>query len=147
MSKQFSEITRVQIPAILHLTRLGYTYLPVIDDYDHKTNILTDIFTNKIKQLNPKAKKQEIKILLDTLIRVANNDDLGREFYKLINNTNGLKIIDFDNPENNDWHCTAEFTCKDENSGENFRPDITCFINGLPLAFIEVKIPNNKDGI
>ena len=147
MSKQFSEATRVQIPAILHLMRLGYAYLPTIDHYDRKTNILTDVFKRKVKELNPEASQKDIDLLLDTLVRIADNDDLGREFYKVINATSGLRVIDFDNPNNNDWHCTAEFTCKNEDSGDNFRPDITCFVNGLPLAFIEVKIPNNKDGI
>lgn len=147
MSKQFSEATRVQIPALLHLTRLGYEYLPKIDEYDPKTNILVDVFKAAVKRLNPNATEQEINILLDTLVRIADNDDLGREFYQKINATSGLKVIDFDNPSNNAWHCTAEFTCKNMESGDNFRPDITCFVNGLPLAFIEVKIPNNKDGI
>lgn len=147
MSKQFSEATRVQVPAILHLTRLGYTYLPDIVQYDSRTNILTDIFSNAVKRLNPGITDQEILLLIDKLARIAKNDDLGREFYKNINDTSGIKLIDFDNADNNDWHCTAEFTCKDEASGDNFRPDITCFVNGLPLAFIEVKVPNNKDGI
>ena len=147
MSRQFSEATRVQIPAILHLTRLGYTYIPQVEIYDDKTNILTDVFKRKVKEFNPNATEQEISILLDKLIRIANNDDLGREFYKIINATSGIKIIDFDNPDRNEWNCTAEFTCKNEDSGDNFRPDITCFVNGLPLVFIEVKIPNNKDGI
>ncbi len=39
MAKLFTEATRVQIPAILHLMRLGYKYLPVVGEYDHKTNI------------------------------------------------------------------------------------------------------------
>ena len=147
MSKQFSETTRVQIPAILHLTRLGYEYLPKIDEYDPQTNILVNVFKASVKRLNLNATEQQINILLDTLIRIANNDDLGREFYQKINATSGLKVIDFDNPSNNVWHCTDEFTCKNMESGDNFRPDITCFVNGLPLAFIEVKIPNNKDGI
>jgi type I restriction enzyme R subunit len=147
MSKQFSEATRVQIPALLHLTRLGYEYLPIINNYDPKTNILVDVFKAAVKRLNPNATEQEINILLDTLVRIADNDDLGREFYQKINATNGLKVIDFDNLSNNVWQCTAEFTCKNMDSGDNFRPDITCFVNGLPLAFIEVKIPNNKDGI
>ena len=147
MSKQFSEATRVQIPAILHLMRLGYAYLPTIDHYDHKTNILTDVFKRKVKELNTGVSQKDVDLLLDTLVRIADNDDLGREFYKVINATSGLRVIDFDNPNNNDWHCTAEFTCKNEDSGDNFRPDITCFVNGLPLAVIEVKIPNNKDGI
>src|SRR5690606_7895027 len=30
---------------------------------------------------------------------------------------------------------------------EEFRPDITLLINGMPLVFIEVKKPNNREGI
>ncbi len=58
MSRQFSEATRVQIPAILHLTRLGYTYIPQVEIYDNKTNILTDIFKRKVKEFNPNATEQ-----------------------------------------------------------------------------------------
>ena len=48
MSKGFNENTRVQVPAILHLTRLGYTYIGKIyeenagEQYDSETNILID---------------------------------------------------------------------------------------------------------
>lgn len=101
MSKQFSEATRVQIPAILHLTRLGYQYLPDVGNYDPKTNILIDVFKGAVKRLNPTATDTDIKILLDTLIRISNNDDLGREFYNKINATSGLKVIDFESLKNN----------------------------------------------
>jgi type I restriction enzyme R subunit len=30
---------------------------------------------------------------------------------------------------------------------EEFRPDITVLINGMPLVFIEVKKPNNREGV
>ena len=53
MAKLFTEATRVQIPAILHLMRLGYKYLPVVTEYDHKTNILTDVFKECVQKLNP----------------------------------------------------------------------------------------------
>lgn len=55
------------------------------------------------------------------------------------------KLIDFENLGNNAFHYTAEFTCK--RAQDEFRPDITLFINGLPLVFIEVKKPNNHDGM
>lgn len=56
-----------------------------------------------------------------------------------------IKLIDYENPNNNVYHCTAEFTCK--NGQDEFRPDITLFVNGLPLVFIEVKKPNNHGGM
>ena len=51
----------------------------------------------------------------------------------------------FDNPLNHSFHFTAEFTCK--NGQDEFRPDITLFVNGLPLCFVEVKKPNNHGGM
>ena len=40
---------------------------------------------------------------------------------------------------------SASLTCK--NGDDEFRPDITLLINGMPLAFIEVKKPNNREGV
>lgn len=47
MSKLHNENTRVQVPAALHLCKLGYIYLDKIDSYDHSTNILTGIFLSQ----------------------------------------------------------------------------------------------------
>ena len=57
----------------------------------------------------------------------------------------GVQLIDFENFDNNDFKVVTELPCiKDD---EEFRPDITLLINGMPLVFIEVKKPNNLDGI
>lgn len=145
----FTEKTRVQVPATLHLCRLGYKYLPFINEseYDAKTNILKEVFVKAVQRLNPSVSETEIRDVLGELISKCSNDDLGREFYKRVTQNTGIRIIDFEHPENNDWHCTTEFTCENKDTSDNFRPDITCFINGLPLVFIEVKIPNNHNGI
>ena len=144
---KFNENTRVQVPAALHLCKLGYTYLDSITAYDTKTNILVDVFLNAVKRLNPQMLGSEVSLLLAKINTIANNDDLGREFYQLLSANSGIKLIDFENPDNNDWHVTTEFTCENEDTEDEFRPDITCFVNGLPLAFIEVKKPNNHEGI
>lgn len=142
----FCENTRVQVPATLHLCRLGYTFLDNITDYDHQTNILKDVFTRSVKRLNPNLTDAEANMQLHEVVRYAKNDDLGREFYQHISSISGVKLIDFENIDNNEWHVTTEFECKDEESDDSFRPDITCFVNGLPLAFIEVKKPNSQQG-
>lgn len=144
---KFNENTRVQVPAALHLCKLGYTYLDNITAYDTKTNILIDVFLNAVKRLNPRMSSSEASLLLSKINTIANNDDLGREFYQLLSANSGIKLIDFEYPDNNDWHVTTEFTCENEDTEDEFRPDITCFVNGLPLAFIEVKKPNNHEGI
>lgn len=147
MSRNFNENTRVQVPATLHLCKLGYTYLDKIDSYDHSTNILTNIFLSQLAKLNPSLSEQDCRNYLTKLIGCLNNEDLGKEFYSYLSTKSGIRLIDFDNPENNTWHVTTEFTCENEDTKDNFRPDITCFINGLPLAFIEVKKPNNHEGM
>lgn len=146
-NSNFNENTRVQVPAALHLCKLGYTYLDNICAYDTKTNILIDVFLDAVKRLNPGMSSQDASLLFAKIVNIADNDDLGREFYQLLLSNGGVKLIDFDNPDNNDWHVTTEFTCENKDTEDNFRPDITCFVNGLPLVFIEVKKPNNREGI
>ncbi|MGV2393334.1 UNVERIFIED_CONTAM: type I restriction endonuclease [Campylobacter lari] len=150
MKSNFNEETRVQIPALVHLTRLGYKYIDRIKEYqagrvyDVDTNILLDIFKQQFVKLNP----DKADLVDDILIELKNdlyNDDLGKSFYKKLVNPAPYKLIDFENPENNEFHATSEFTCKNEL--DEFRPDITLFINGLPLVFIEVKKPNNEGGL
>lgn len=144
---KFNENTRVQVPAALHLCKLGYTYLDIISEYDKRTNILNDIFFRSIKRLNSEISDLECVQLFDKITTILKNDDLGKEFYTMLSSNSGIKLIDYKNPDNNEWHVTTEFTCENEDTGDNFRPDITCFVNGLPLAFIEVKKPNNIEGI
>lgn len=145
----FNENTRVQVPAALHMVKLGYTYLDDNDImvYDHKTNILTDVFLRAVKRINPSVPGEDISTLYAKISNISDNEDLGREFYAILSSNSGIKLIDYDNPKNNEWHVTTEFTCHNDETDDEFRPDITCFINGMPLAFIEVKKPNNHEGI
>ena len=143
----FNENTRVQVPATLHLCKLGYTYLDDIDALDTQTNIIVDVFLEAVKRLNPGMSGSDVSILLSKIVSIANNDDLGKEFYQLLSANSGIKLMDFENPDNNVWHVTTELPCENKDTDDSFRPDITCFVNGLPLAFIEVKKPNNHEGI
>jgi type I restriction enzyme, R subunit len=142
----FNEDSRVKIPAILHLMRLGYHYIPRNQQHRaEETNIFSVIFKESISRINRDVSENEIDRLLDELTLKLDYDDLGRDFYKSLTSTSGIKIIDFNNFSNNSFHVTTELTCK--NGDEEFRPDITVLINGIPLVFIEVKKPNNKDGV
>ena len=148
--KQFSEATRVQMPAMVHLTRIGYKYFGKLSEdmrgivYDGDTNILLQVFENQFKKLNPGHEGEYIQVLKD-IRKELNDDDLGRGFYNRLKAVSPIKLIDYDNIGNNTFHFTAEFTCK--NGQDEFRPDITLFVNGLPLCFVEVKKPNNHGGI
>lgn len=146
----FNEATRVQMPALVHLTKLGYIYYGKISEemsgtvYEPDTNILIDVFTEQFGKLNPERAGEALQVLRD-IRQELDNDDLGRSFYSRLTSVSPVRLIDYDNPDNNVYHCTAEFTCK--NGQDEFRPDITLFINGLPLVFIEVKKPNNHGGM
>ncbi len=144
----FNENTRVKIPAILHLCRLGYQYLSLTGaKWDLNTNIFPDIFSSSIKSINSdkNLEDSDIKKLLEDISLCLDNEDLGEAFYKLLTGTSGIKLIDFNDFGKNSFHVVTELTYK--NGDDEFRPDITLLINGMPLAFVEVKKPNNHEGI
>ena len=144
----------------MHLIQMGYEYVslngvkkfdvPAVQ-FDPQTNILTEKFTEAFLSLNPDLEEADaIKKLKEIQDSLA-NDDLGREFfYKILQEPGVGRIIDLSNEDNfrnnNIFQVATEMTCGDKSS-DNFRPDITLFINGLPLAFIEVKKENNDTGI
>lgn len=141
-----NEDSRVKIPTILHLVRLGYGYLSLRgQSWDETTNIFTEIFYKSIKRLNPEFTDGDVKRLYDEVSLSLENEDLGKVFYEKLTATSGTKIIDFENFDNNTFNVVTELTYKKDD--DEFRPDIILLINGIPLAFIEVKKPNNKDGV
>ena len=147
---EHTENTRVKIPALVHLTRLGYKYLSLkeIKQYIHEnTNIFRNVFCESINKINKKnfSIEETDKIIAELEIQLS-NDDLGKAFYNiLINGFNGIKFIDFEDIDNNTFNVVTELTYK--NGEDEFRPDIIPLINGIPLSFIEVKKPNNREGI
>ena len=52
-----------------------------------------------------------------------------------------VRLIDFENPEQNDWLAVNQFVVI--NGQYQRRPDVVLFVNGLPLAVIELKAPGN----
>ncbi|MGL2909730.1 type I restriction endonuclease [Helicobacter pylori] len=138
----YNEITRVQVPALMYLAKLGYDFIPTNSkenkpNLDTATNILTNSFTKSFERLNPTKNAQET---LAEMKKRLNYDDLGKSFYEYLLKSEH-QIIDFDNPNNNLYEMMTELPYK------SFRPDITLFINGLPLVNIEVKQPLAGQGI
>ena len=163
--RNFNEDSRVKFPTIKHLMEMGYQYISfkglefnsegrkVIlkeEKVEPQTNILTDRLQQAYLKLNPNRSDEEFNRLLKKIIGVLNNDDLGKQFYQEILLNSDERIIDLSSTHNfinnNSFQITTELTCGDVNM-DNYRPDITLFINGLPLAFIEVKKENNTKGI
>jgi type I restriction enzyme R subunit len=144
----FNENTRVKIPAILHLCKLGYNYLSLSKaKCDESTNIFTDIFTESIIRINADTEMvgNDVKRVFENISLALDNEDLGEAFFNMLTATSGIKLVDYKDFKNNSFHVVTELTYK--NGEDEFRPDITLLVNGMPLAFIEVKKPNNYEGI
>ena len=54
-----------------------------------------------------------------------------------------VRVLDFDEPDANDWFAVNQFTVVENR--HNRRPDIVLFVNGLPLAVIELKNPVDEN--
>jgi type I restriction enzyme R subunit len=89
--------------------------------------------------------KKPIKKTYENICLALDNEDLGESFSNMLNATSGVKLIDYKEFNNNSFNVVTELTYK--NGDDEFRPDITLLINGMPLAFIEVKKPNNEEGV
>lgn len=148
------EDSRVKIPALVHFTRLGYTYMSIKDkecnvDYDGDTNIFYSQFLSAVNRINQtELTLEDAKKIIGELKIKLDNDDLGKSFFKILQSgIDGIKLIDFSDitGTKNDYIVVTELPY--ENGDDNFRPDIVVLINGMPLSFIEVKRQNNREGI
>ena len=147
---EFSENTRVKIPALVHATKLGYDYLSIKDNksqIEPRTNIFKNVFRDSLNRINNlELDDSDIDSIIDELCIALNNDDLGRSFYKiLLKGYKNIKLIDLECADNNTYNVVTELTYK--NGEDEIRPDVIMLINGMPLSFIEVKKPNNREGI
>ncbi|MGE6475993.1 type I restriction endonuclease, partial [Psychrobacter sp. NPDC078631] len=55
-----------------------------------------------------------------------------------------IALIDWNNIDNNSFHVTEELVVLNSEGTSSRRPDIVCFVNGLPLAVIEAKRPDSS---
>ena len=154
MNMIHNENSRVKIPALVQFSRLGYKYLSLKeytgkDLIDEDTNIFIDLLCAAINRINDlEYTLDDTRKLVNELKLILDNEDIGRSFYSvLLNGYKGIKLVDFNDTAGviNTFNVVTELTYK--NGADEFRPDIIPLLNGIPLAFVEVKKPNNKNGI
>lgn len=150
----FNEDTRVKIPATIQFMRLGYAYQSLKDvDLHTETRIAINRFKPAIERINGRTfSMEEIIAIIEEIHSVIKNNDMGRAFYRwLTHPQEKVRLIDFNNIDNNDFAVVDELTFGKEGTESekhgSFRPDVSILINGIPLAFLEVKRPNNEGGI
>ena len=145
----FNEDTRVKIPATIQFMRLGYDYLSLKDMNTHpETKIDIGRFHAALERLNERSfTPEETLSVIEDIHSVLKNNDMGKEFYHwLINPQGRVKLIDYSDISNNNFAVVDELWYGPQAKG-SFRPDINILVNGIPLAFLEVKKPNNEGGI
>lgn len=145
----FNEDSRVKLPAILQFRRLGYIYQSKKNQNIQKhNNIFVDVFKSSIREINRKDYSDEQ--LDDTIKQIEtltdNRRDKGKGFYDRLKAYHDMMLVNLEEPEKNDFRVVTELPFKGERD-VTFRPDITVLVNGIPMAFVEAKKLNNKDGI
>ncbi|MEI6351307.1 MAG: type I restriction endonuclease subunit R [Verrucomicrobiota bacterium] len=171
----FQEAHISQIPALQLLQQLGFSYLSpeecAVERNGKIGNVLLErILAAQLKRLNrirfkgretaftdeniAKAIEALREVPFDGLVRTSEKVydllTLGKSLDQSIDGeTKGftLRFIDWENPRNNSFHVTAEFEVERTGSHEKRRPDIVCFVNGIPFVVIECKRPEEKHSL
>lgn len=115
--------------------------------------ILPEILLNSLKRLNPQISEEILKDIVRDLRKDFTGTDMVLTNYKLYGYIrNGIQVktkakhsedfdrvrlIDFKEPANNDFHCVNQMWIKGHYRYR--RPDVLLFVNGLPIVFIELK--------
>ena len=156
----------VEEAALDWLADLGYTVghgpniapdAPNAERSTYKEVVLTNRLQDAVVRLNPNiptdAQQDAISKVLnpDSSVLVQNNrafhqmlvDGIEVEYRQTDGRIRGdrVRLIDFDSPENNDWLAVNQFTVV---GASECRPDVVLFINGIPLAVIELKNPTDE---
>ena len=160
----------VEDAALAWLESLGYAILHGPDiavgeptaertDPNYRDVILEGRIRQALSQLNPKLLPEALEDAYRKLTRTDAPSLLerNRSFHRLL--VDGVtveyrrkdgsiggaqaRVIDFDDPDNNDWLAVNQFTVSD--GKHTRRPDVVIFVNGLPLAVIELKNPADEN--
>lgn len=112
---KFNEDSRVKIPGILPLCRLGYEYLSLknttadtLNFRNENTSIFRNIFIQSLQRINQGVKAETAERLRNELLLDLENEDLGQAFYEKITARSGVKYIYCTCFDNNTFHVITE---------------------------------------
>ena len=131
---------------------------PNAERISHGDVILKDRFRDALIRINPNLSETAIDDALRAFAKSESNDliEENKRIHRLM--VEGINIemarddgsvggeivnlIDFENPENNDWLAVNQFRVIENKY--NRVPDVVIFINGLPVVVIELKNPADE---
>ena len=152
----------VEAPALEQLKGLGWLHLDgttlVPGTSNHRSSlkdvVLTPNLEQAIQRINPWISEENLRKVIRevTLIQFSTLMEANQWFWERLTQYfsveqdlgsgrrgQTLKLIDFDNPENNEFLCIDQF--KIQGPSQHIIPDILLFVNGLPLGVVECKSP------
>lgn len=177
MPISFKEDHISQIPALMMLEKLGYTYLTPDEALalrgGNPANVLLEpVLRKQLAAINVVQvssvkttvfSEQNITAGIEALRNVPMDEGFvgaSQVVYDLLTNGKtleqivdgdrksfGMQYIDWKNPGNNVFHVTEEFAVCRTGMTDTYRPDIVLFVNGIPLCVIECKRPDVKDSV
>ena len=170
MSKGYLLESDIENLALNTLKKVGYNVyksktstspnleIDAMRNNDHAVAILTKNVQAALRRLNPGYTDEVYKEAFRQLTRLADNPDMmvnNHYFHKLLiegirvkttvkgeNRTEVLYPIDFEHVENNEFIATNQFTFR---GSRERRPDLTIFVNGLPVVTFEFKDASNPN--
>ncbi|MGD9825691.1 type I restriction endonuclease, partial [Desulfobacter sp.] len=165
-----SEYTEVEQPFLSQLKELGWTIVDQGSDIPHDPEkslrnsfrqwILPEVFTQAVNDINRTSDdkswltSRQFTDLHDQILRQPNktlleaNEAIQKLIFKAqvdVNEATGeqdpvVKLIDFQNAENNQFHAINQFRIDTPGCVKQFIiPDMVLFVNGIPLAVVECK--------
>ncbi|WP_420600308.1 type I restriction endonuclease subunit R [Neptuniibacter sp.] len=167
----FREEFSSKIPALTLLTNLGYKFIPPAECLKQRGNLSTVILPDVLRQVlsyktysfmgkEQKLSAATIDKIVQELANPAMNEGLKAANEKLYDAlTYGIgvtefvdgkkasptiNVIDWETPENNQFHFTEELEVENAHGTGHRIPDIVCFVNGLPWVVIEAKRPDSS---
>ena len=167
---KFQEEYSSKLPALALLSNLGWTFLSPEQALQARSNKTTEVVLRDVLRKALQKRRfvyagkshplsaSAIDNIIMTVCSPALNEGLGVANEKLYNHllygisvtefVDGKKanptiaLIDWQDVDNNSFLFTEEFTVTRSNGVDARRPDIVCFVNGIPLVVIEAKRPD-----
>ncbi|WP_200416176.1 type I restriction endonuclease subunit R [Virgibacillus salexigens] len=157
-AQAWNEETLVENRMINQLQKLDYTYVHGAE-LDNERSSQTEVVLKSrlqavIQRLNPWINENNLNKVVRNLTHMEATSvmEANQHFHEILINqlsvqqdvgsgrkNQTVKLIDFDNIDNNDFIITNQFSYT--HAHDTIRPDIMLYVNGLPLVVIECKSP------
>ncbi|MDA8040350.1 MAG: HsdR family type I site-specific deoxyribonuclease [Actinomycetota bacterium] len=158
-----SEGGSVQYPFIRYAHEIGWTVLSRDEALQFRGGetgvVFTDVLVDQLQALNPGTVNHDRAVdlahrVVRALPNIKGNADvweylrgLRKVFVEEESRERDVRFLDLDDPSNNVFHVTDEFSFRPRPDAEAIRFDIALLINGIPVILVETKSATKRDGM